>query len=296
MSDCNQTLGKVPVSIEYEIHMTQVDGSEFSVEAMNMSQWNGMVLTCLLSFTARFSCRCWTSSQSAGRLHPVVLVLATTIAFQIGAEVMQILHLWFYRSDGQGLKTLDMLSEVLFMLSQSVQSTLLIAIAKGYTLLPCKANRMAIVKWVAFFSVIIHTALVSFSKLKDETESKYHENEGVVGWILMSVRFLLLFCFLLAGQVSRKEGGSRLHGFFQWFAPAGAVYFLAYPLLFLLVQLFAPYLQHPVMHNGLLLMQIVSSMWLSELFLSQSTYFKVSSLSSPLLPQSYCTTLFDKLS
>jgi len=155
---------------------------------------------------------------------------------------------------------------------------------------------MVIVKWIALFSFFIHVGLVSFGKLQDESASKYHENEGAIGWVLLSVRLLLLSWFVLAAQASQKEGGLRLHDFLQRFQLAGVIYFLAYPLLFVVVQIFAPYLQHPIMQIGLLGMQTASEVWLAELFLTRGMYFKVSALSTSLLPGNHGAVIFDKMS
>lgn len=295
VSDCNHELA-APLSFEYEIHTTQVDGSEFSMEMRNMMSWNIIVLGCLTALIARYSARCRAFASSAGGLHQVIWVLTAAIALQFIGQALHTLHLWKYQSDGTGIVALDLLSEVLFMLSQVVQTTLLIAISMGYTLLPSREGRMEVVKGIALLSLVIHAALVSFGKLQDESACKYHENEGAVGWVLMSVRLLLLSWFVLASQESQREGGLRLHDFLQRFRLAGTVYFLAYPLLFVVVQVFAPYLQHPIMQIGLFSMQTASYIWLAELFLSRGTYFKVSALSTSLLPGSRGAGMFDKLS
>jgi len=295
-SMCQQDLGGYPLSFEYEIHMTQVGGSEFSVEMRSMMSWNSVVLVCLAIFIARFGARCRTFADSAGGLHQVIWVLIAAITLQFIAQSLHTVHLWWYQDDGIGSKSLDMLSEILFMLSQVVQTTLLIAIAMGYTLLPGRDGRMVIVKWIALLSLIIHVSLVSFGKLQDESACKYHENEGFVGWVLLSVRLMLLYWFLVATQASQKQAGLRLHDFFQHFRLAGTMYFLAYPLLFIVVQVFAPYLQHPIMHIGLQTMQTASVIWLAELFLSRGTYFKVSALSTSFLPGNHGAGMFCKLS
>merc|ERR1711959_684066 len=147
----------------------------------------------------------------------------------MGAQALHTLHLQSYQSNGVGILLLDWLSEVLFMLSQVVQTSLLIAIAMGYTLLPCRSGHMVIVKWIALFSFVIHAALVSFGKLQDESACKYHENEGAIGWVLLSVRLMLLCWFDFAAQDSQRQGGLRLYSFLQRFRLAGALYFLAYP-------------------------------------------------------------------
>merc|ERR1719171_2868688 len=136
-------------------------------------------------------------------------------------------------------------------------------------------------------SFVVHAALVSFGKLQDESASKYHENEGAIGWVLLSVRLMLFVWFLFATQASQREGGLRLQQFLHSFRLAGSVYFLAYPILFVVVQIFAAYLRHRILQIGLLAMQTASSLWLAQLFLSRGAYFKVSALSSSFLPGSH---------
>lgn len=296
VSNCNQKLAQVPVSIEYEIEMTQGDGSEFSVEMQNMLAWNSFGLMCLTAFIIRYCFRCHAFACSAGRLHQVLWILAAAMGFQFTAQALHTIHLWAYRSDGIGIHSLDVCSEVLFMLSQVVQTTLLIAIGMGYTLLPSRGCHLLIVKWIAALSLVIHVGLVSFNKVQDESACKYHENEGAIGWVLLSVRIMLLCWFEFAAQASQQRGGLRLHDFLQRFRLAGGIYFLAYPLLFLAVQIFAPYVQHPIMQIGLLTMQTASHVWLADLFLSRGTYFKCSALSCSLLPGICGGGMFDKLS
>merc|ERR1719502_1596178 len=121
--------------------------------------------------------------------------------------------------------------------------------------MPSKQRHMVMVKWIALLSFVIHAGLVSFGKLQDESACKYHENEGAVGWVLLSVRLLLLSWFSFATQASQQQAGPQLRDFLQGFRLAGVMYFLAYPLLFVVVQVFAPYLQHPIMQVGLVIMQ-----------------------------------------
>lgn len=294
VSDCNQDQGGPPLSLEYEIHLTQVDGSEFSIEMRGMSVWSIAVVMASACFIASYWSRCQSFMESAGGLHTVIWTLSAAMAMQFVAQVLHAVHLWRYSSDGSGLHAMDMISEVLFMLSQVVQTALLIAIGMGYTLLPKRSGHMAIVKWIACFSLVIHAGLVSFGKLQDETACKYHENEGAVGWVLLSVRLLLLAWFGFATQESLYQGGPQLQDFLYRFRVAGILYFLAYPLLFIVVQVFAPYLQHPIMQIGLFLMQSSSVVWLAHLFLSRGTYFKVSVLSNSVLPGATGTSLFDK--
>jgi len=286
-SKCWDVFEEIPLYMDYEIMMKQEDGSEFSVEMRGMLTWNVIMLLCLAGFVVYHCSRCKALVNSAGKLHQVHWVLSAAIAFQFAAQSMHTMHLWSYQANGIGIVSADFLSEILFMLSQVVQTTLLIAIAMGYTLLPSKNDGLVVVKWLALLALSIHAALVGFGKMQDESASKYHENEGCIGWVLLSVRLLLFAWFCLATQASQQEGGLRLHDFLRRFRLCGAVYFLTYPVLFVVVQMFAPYLQHPLLQIGLLIMQTGSIVWLAELFMNRNrTYFKLSALSCSLLPDS----------
>mmetsp|Transcript_112295 Transcript_112295/g.194700 ORF Transcript_112295/g.194700 Transcript_112295/m.194700 type:complete len:454 (-) Transcript_112295:30-1391(-) len=282
--DCKAKLGDATAVLDYEINFKQPDGSEFSVEMRYMLTWNVLALVALTCFLLRYGARCWGFWCSAGALHGVIWVLTAAAALQYAAQVLHTMHLWRYQQDGVGLWTLDAFGEIFFMLSQVVQTTLFIAIAMGYTLLPAAAGQVGFVQVVALFTLGIHAALVGFAKLQGEASCKYHENEGAVGWVLLTVRLMLYAWFVYAGQSSQRKAGLRLQCFLQRFQLAGALYFLAYPTIFVVVQLFAPYLQHPIMQIGLLIMQTASVIWFAELFLERGAYFKVSSLSSSLLP------------
>lgn len=296
VSRCHEDLSASPLQLDFEIRMRQEGGSEFSLEMRGMMALNCVVLLCLVAFLLRYCSRCWAFSNSAGKLHEVIWILSSAIVLQFAAQLLHTIHLGSYRSNGRGIVTVDCMSEVLFMLSQVVLTTLLIAIAMGYTLLPSKHDCLVIVKWITLMSFAVHAALVSFAKLQEESASKYHENEGAVGWVLLSVRLMLFVWFLFATQASQREGGPRLHDFLQRFRIVGSMYFLAYPLLYVIVQIFAAYLQHPIMQVGLLTMQTASNICLGELFLSRGTYFKVSALGSSLLPGSAGAGSFNKLS
>jgi len=293
-SVCDQDFSEAPLHLEYEILMNQADGSEFSVEMQGMMKVNVIVLVCLIAFLARYCSRCKAFFASAGQLHPVIWALSSAILLQFAAQSLHTLHLSMYQSNGTGSLFLDWLSEVLFMLSQVMQTTLLIAIAMGYTLLPSRNDCIGVVRSIFLASLMIHITLVSFSKIQDESASKNHEHGGAVGWVLLSVRVMLFVWFLFATQASQQEGGLRLHDFLQRFRIAGSVYFLAYPVLLVVVQIFADYLQHPILQIGLIATQTISNVCLAELFLSRGTYFKVSTLSSSSLPGS--RGAFDKMS
>jgi len=145
-------------------------------------------------------------------------------------------------------------------------------------------DELALVKPITFAVCVVHAALVAVGKLHGDSHFKHHQSEGVLGWALVALRLGLYIWFVVAIKESQQKGGFRMQAFLQQFRTAGSIYFLAYPVLFVVVQIFAPYLQHPIMQTGLLTMQTASHFWLASLFLSRGNYFKASALGSSVLP------------
>merc|ERR1712061_775534 len=103
-----------------------------------------------------------------------------------------------YKRDGSGIKALEVISEIFFMLSQMGQTSLLILIALGYTLLQSRMGELDLMIPMCFMVGVIHIMLVGFGKIKDDASYKYHENEGAVGYILLTIRLMLYGWFLWA--------------------------------------------------------------------------------------------------
>lgn len=284
ISSCYGIRGDPVLEIDYELRMRQFDDSEMSVEMMYMPAVSAFALVCLTAFLGAFAARCCNYERSAGAVHPVIRVLAVAVVLQWAAEAFNTLNLFYYRKSGLGLPLADGLAEVCFMLSQVLNSTLLIAIAHGYTLRHSSFGQSSLLRPTAIVLAVFHVLLVGLDKVQGESSDKHHENEGLVGWAILLARVLLYAWFVTGVQAMQQKGGFKLQNFLQRFQLAGSAYFLAHPVIFIIVQAFAPYLQHPIMEVGMLTMQTTSAVWLADLFLSRGAYFEVSHLSSSLLP------------
>jgi len=270
--------------VDFEIRANQFDGSEFSIEQRHMPTISRLAWCALTAFLLQFAAGCRRVRQSMGTVHPVINALAATGVLQWAALSLQALHLGMYKRDGVGAARAADLAEVAFMLSQTVSATLLILIGHGYTLSCSDTAGTGPLRPTAAAVMVFHVVLVALDRLRGDTSCKYHEHEGAIGWLLTALRLLLYTWFMAGLKALRRGGGLKLCSFLQRFQLAGTMYFAAYPALFLLVQVFAPYLRHPIMYVGLLTMQTASTVWLARLFLSRGAYFELSSLGSSLLP------------
>lgn len=285
ISACNQTEPwDRGYKIKFEFAAQQPDTSHFSYEQKRMTTGNLAVLMFLTVFMFLYSKRVYAFFLSNGSVHPVIWTLTAVLILQYLAQTLHTGHLLVYRSNGSGVAALELLSEIMFMLSQIAQTSLLILIALGYTLLTQGLGELDLVIPLYMIVGVAHVILVLIVKLQDEASHRFHEYEGPAGWVLLVLRLVLFAWFIWAAQSTGAEGGFRLRSFLRRFTFAGSLYFLSYPAIFLIVDIFAPYLRAPIMASGQMVMQMASNVWLAWLFLNRGDYFKVSTLSSSLLP------------
>jgi hypothetical protein len=283
-NDCKNTLGS-PTRIKFEFVARQENGDEFSVEMIG-SYWIALlevVFFTVLSWRVYEDCRRYVKSSET--LHPVMITVVSMVALHFASVLFQFMHFRSYSYDGQGLKALDVIAEILNVLSQVIGTSLLILIGLGYTLLHSKLGNLDVVIPVVFIVGVLHVLLVGFGKIKDDASYKFYENEGVVGWVLLVLRGLLLAWFIWAVKETRKEStGIKMVQFLHSFLIAGIIYFLSYPLVFVITALFVPYMRYKVMHIGSFIMRFGSYIWMARLFLKRGQYYEVSTLKASFLP------------
>jgi len=293
LSDCRDEFAGVfgsvqrsssSISIDYEIRWRQFDDSELSLEMRYMPMTTRCVLAMLTVLGLSMAGKCCAMQKNLGHLHPVIYALGLAMAVQWMSQALHLYHLSSFEENGVGHHGADLLAEVFFMLSQVAGASLLIAIAQGYTLLRSKLSEVELLTPVVAVVTVLHILLVAVGKLQGEQSCKYHENEGLIGWILLSIRISLFAWFRSGITMLRSAGNARVANFLNNFEIVGSAYFLAFPAIFLFVQVLAPYLQHPVLQTGLLAIQTVSWLWLADLFFSRGSYYKASELSASLLP------------
>jgi len=284
LSDCQMNLRNLTTRIRFEFEATQADGSEFSVERRWMTSANVLYLVGKTGFVYFFVQSTRNFFRSAGNIHPVIITLALAIGTQYVAQVFHTVHLVLYRSNGYGIKALEVLSEILNVIGHIVLTSLIILIALGYTLLQSRIGELDLIIPLCFIIGVFHILLVTFAKIKDDASYQYHENEGAVGWIVLGLRVAIFLWFLWAVRSSQAEAGRALRDFLTRYLFAGTAYFLSYPIMFVVIKIFPLYLQYPIMTVGMMIIQLGSNVWLGTCFLTRGEYFKVSTLSASELP------------
>jgi len=285
IDDCKDNFNLL-TRFRFEFKATQADGSEFSVEQTYMGYILFVEVALAIFFLVHYWKLCKKFYASAGSLHPVIWTLSIGIILQFIALCFNFIHIYSYSGNGHGIRAIDIIAEILSTVSHVLLTSLLILLALGYTLLQSNLGQLDIVIPIVFIVCIVHVLLVGFGKIKDDASYKFHENEGIIGWIILTVRLTLYVWFLWAVNSSSKEARTnvKLLFFFRKFKFASSSYFLSYPIIFFVCFMVAPYVRHYVFSIGTFIMQATSISWLTWLFLSRGDYFEVSTLNSSFLP------------
>lgn len=279
---CGEKLKDHSVRFEYEIRHLNEGDSHFTIEKQWTLPANVLSLLCFLAFSILFARRCISEMRGVGKLHPVIQGLVAVVGLELLAQSLHALHLLRYGYDGKGLRLLEIVAELLFVLSQLVQSTLLLLIGYGYTLLPVDIAPDMVV--LAFgIGAVLHIVLVLLIKGEDDAD-KFHDYESLAGKILLALRLMLFVGFLWALNGTMQGAPFRIRRFLTKFGFIGTLYFVGPPMVVLLVSFFAPYWRPPILTSCLMLLQISTAWWLNHLFLSRGEFFEVSELNSSSLP------------
>lgn len=283
LSDCSYALGN-PQRLRVEFRALQGDRSEFSVEQQGLVAVEVVALLLSTAFGVSFGRNMIGSGKSAGYVHPVIWTMFSALIIQYISQLFHTLHMVFYSSNGAGLRPLEVMGEIFFMLSQVIQIALIILIGLGYTILQSNIGDLILTTPMYFMIAVIHMMVVGIGKLKDPSTFGYHENEGVVGWLVCVLRLMMYVWFIWAVESTKNEGGMKLVPFLRQFRTVGSIYFLTFPTLFFGCKWIDTSSQYAVIFVGMLSMQMLLNAYLAYLFFGKGEYFKVSSLNTSDLP------------
>lgn len=282
VKDCalgqSDTLGEESLSIAFETHMTQADGSELSVEAQGVLIWNELALQFMIVLLVLFYEQARGIFRSVGFMHPVLYVLLALMMTQLAGHITQTLHLRFYQYFGVDVYFAEVSTNVLWVAGEVGKCGLLIAIALGYTLLTPKLSGSGLEAVVPLTQACasIHIVLLAFRNHRDD-ETLYGR-EGLRGCVILAIRLLAYAIFLAGIRSSKAYAGPRVGAFLYKLQLAGSVYFLALPLIVCFVGWFPLYHQHKAKQVGQIFVQLASNVWLGNVFLYKGEYTKLSSV------------------
>jgi len=289
LSDCEKSL--LGYTIGFELEVQQFDNSEFSVERKNSIAAHSIasLLNLLVSI--------WWYYRIVGlklrtnfEIHPFLWIISMMFGLQLIGHLCHLWHLTDYREDGIGNEIIDGFGEGFLMANNVLQASLLLVVALGYELSNSDFRNDAMAIWCTVIPILaIHVGLVIISRFSARDKAHtYHGHEGMIGWCLLTIRFMFFVWFISASSYTKELVATqkKLANFLTRFQIIGSVIFLTYPITFCVLPFIAAYWRHRIMQAVVLTMQFIANFWLAKLF-TDSGFFTLKWDIIPTGPNDY---------
>ena len=231
--------------ITYDLTIMNADGSHISEEENGVITvlWIAIIPIFLFFIFNGVKLLSFYSSKSALDFPLVMLVFALVLEF-LGLAT-ELVHLYFYASNGQGFFIFDWANAVFANMAQLIISVLFILMATGWTvrsLSPKDEEMFAVMGMIAAIAVIVNTVM---AKISTNDIDSYHDYENLTGIVSLLIKLGLfgLFGHQLTQNYEKAEGKLKRH--YIKLGVFGSVYLLSFPLAVILADFFLPpYMRH----------------------------------------------------
>jgi hypothetical protein len=149
------------------------------------------------------------------------------------AYLYRLIHLFLYWTDGVGVHLFETFYLILKNVAEAVITSMLVAIAWGWTIVHLKPNQYYII--IGVVSCLINIVSLILSSLTEEHEELYHSYDTVPGLVVLVLRFIVFLIFLVGIGNSLKESSGKIIFFIRRLGWIGGAYLLSWPLTVLLV-------------------------------------------------------------
>ncbi|CAB9499846.1 whole genome shotgun sequence [Seminavis robusta] len=313
MDDCSlegeyrATMPRVKYYLQIYNMLNEKAITHFSTDEFSLSRVHTftMLFGAALCFMLLFKIGC--DLTSSGIVHVSNFMVLGAITFYIAASVFQLMHLNFYRYDGESWFWLEELSAYTDAICDGMICFLLLAIASGWTLptdvisvqhsqdnatviqkiLVGLANPTGAKSWINPFStlyagsIMVHLTLAHWGLSYQDDFDSYHDLEHAPGKVLMGLRSFAGIVMLAATVMTRfKCTHNALHSFYFRFAIVGTIWFQGLPLITFMCNNFVAFHQrHPTVIIACAVLQSTSLLllgWLVSADEDESSYHRMS--------------------
>mmetsp|Transcript_13517 Transcript_13517/g.21123 ORF Transcript_13517/g.21123 Transcript_13517/m.21123 type:complete len:293 (-) Transcript_13517:95-973(-) len=175
--------------------------------------------------------------------HPPLLLLDAAVALHYVGILLQAFHGYQYASDGEGLKALQGLAEVLEAGSNIIIMVMLIVMARGWAITSSNGPAVFSKEWMTgaglfmcgFFSLFV---IERVGRAIDERYC-YDTDIGIFSLVLRTSVYIYFFISLV--RSIRMEVQDKRRQFLAWFGVAASAWFLALPSAYCISQFLNPW-------------------------------------------------------
>jgi hypothetical protein len=270
--------------IKIELTITNSDGSQFSLEERGLINFYILVLVVFLVTLWGNLTRLIRKFKKTEDLETSLVILNLAVGCNFSSIVLEVIHLIVYAYNGRGLVVLDFFSQALEVISSLIVTIMFLLMSSGWSLKYKELPDADTWVPVGLLVMLLHLLIVGLGRITDDAYYKFSDYEGVPGALIVILRICMWGWFVFSIQKVLASTHGQLAGFVVHFSIVVSMYFLSVPGLVLFSWLFVTYWRHTVITIGGLLIQTGVFFLLSFLFSERSTYYKVSTMSSSVLP------------
>lgn len=281
LSKCISAESK-PIEIEAELTILNSDGSHWSLEEQGLMY---IYAAFLLIFGLGIGINLQKMIErydKTEQLEVNLTALILAIGVQFTGLILETLHWLLYYFDGYGIFFFDFFGQIADFLSQFIISLLLILVTTGWTL---KHKQLPAPE--TFLPILTALLIVNFCTIllaKWVRDSSFSDYEGLPGALLLAYRLGLFVWFVVGIRDLEKGIGGQQRLFIGYFGLVGTGYFLSLPLLVVGSWVLPDYYRNLMVITGSLTIQTLTFALLTTLYDSQSTFYRISTLSDSVLP------------
>ena len=281
LSTCTSAQPKA-IEIEAELMILNSDGGHWSLEEQGLVYIYGVFLLIFgLGIGVNVN-KAIEGYDRTERLEINLTALILAIGVQLTGLILETLHWLLYYFDGYGLLFFDFFAQIADFLSQFIISLLLILVTTGWTLkhkqLPAPET------FVPILTVLLLVNFCTILLAKGVRDSSFSDYEGLPGVLLLACRLGLFAWFVVGMRDLEKGTGGQQRLFIGYFGLVGTGYFLSLPLLVVGSWALPDYYRNLMVITGSLTIQALTFALLTTLYDSQSTFYRISTLSHSVLP------------
>lgn len=281
LSDCD-ILEKTKLKVEVTIY--NINESHFSSEDYGLNYIFPIITAIFFCALYKNIVRLIKAFKKTDDLEGHLVMLNIAIGCQFLGLGFEVVHLWIYSYDGKGLIILHMLYQSLETISSAVTTILLIMIASGWTVSYKDFPEIDVYIPVALLVVVVNILIVGLGKITNDAYNKYTDYDGLTGYCIIAMRFLLFAWFFYLATSLYKTATARLKTFLMNFSIISSIYFMSFPCILVISWFFEPASRNKVLIILTNLTQITFFVFLTHLYGESSTFYKISTLSQSVLP------------
>lgn len=283
LADCERQMGGTS-RVRIELSIKSGDESELPVEMKGMKRIYYIVCLLFTLLLGRNMFKLYRHFNEEEEIEAVLVMLNIAVVCQFISMVCYILHISAYESNGRGVGAFEFFGSAGNFISDFIMISLLLLIAQGWSItfrdFPSPEVYISVMIILGFLNFVLSAIEISLS----DAYYLFSNFEGVLGWLIFFSRiFMVVWLYWnLSDIIDTVPPNTNL--FLRRFALASVSYILTLPALIVAAQILPPYKRHKFIVGSNILVQAFAMFVLSWLFTSKAQYYKISMVSTSILP------------